>query len=108
MKHLFSLLSAGLLVGGTAAAQDLTNAGATITVQAGAVLYVGTGGLTNQAGGTLTNQGTTRVDGPLANPGTLDLGAGGLEVRGNFANTGTIVPGTSTVTFSGTADQLLT
>ena len=90
------------------AAQDLTNAGATITVQAGATLYVGTGGLTNQSGGTLTNAGTLRVDGSLVNPGTLDLSTGALEVRGDFANTGTLTPGTSPVTFSGTADQLLT
>jgi len=109
MKQLFSLLSAGsLLVSGTAAAQDLTNAGASITVQSGATLYVGTGGLSNQAGGTLTNQGTTRIDGPLTNAGSLDIGAGALEVRGNLANTGTLTPGTSTVNFTGTADQLLT
>ena len=99
---------AGLLLASSAGAQDLTNAGATITVQAGASLYVGTGGLTNQAGGTLTNAGTLRVDGPLANPGTLDLGTGALEVRGDFANSGTIVPGTSPVSFTGTANQLLT
>ena len=109
MKHLFTLLALGAAWSAVpAAAQDLTNAGATVTVQAGATLYVGTGGLTNQAGGTLTNAGTLRVDGPLANPGTLDLGTGALEVRGDFANSGTIVPGTSPVSFIGTADQLLT
>ena len=109
MKHVFTLLALGAALHNIpVAAQDLTNAGATITVQAGASLYVGTGGLTNQAGGTLTNAGTLRVDGPLANPGTLDLGTGTLEMRGDLANTGTIVPGTSPVTFTGTADQLLT
>ena len=109
MKHFFSTVSAGiLLTASSVSAQDLTNAGAAITVQPGAVLYIGTGGLANQAGGTLTNGGTLRVDGPITNPGTLDLGAGTLEVKGNFANTGTIVPGTSPVTFSGAADQLLT
>ena len=109
MKHLYTpLLGAGLLLAAPAEAQDLTNAGVTLTVQAGATLYVGTGGLANQAGSTLTNQGTLRVDGPLANPGTLDLGAGALEVRGDFANSGTLLPGTSPVTFSGAADQLLT
>ncbi|GAA4047347.1 hypothetical protein GCM10022409_37010 [Hymenobacter glaciei] len=100
--------AAALLLAAPAVAQDLTNAGSSITVQPGATLYVGTGGLANQAGGTLTNQGTLRVDGPLTNPGTLDLGAGGLEVKGDFANTGTLVTGTSPVTFSGAADQLLT
>ena len=71
MKHVFSIVSAGaLLLGGAAQAQDLTNVGATITVQPGAVLYVGPGGLTNQAAGALTNGGTLRVDGPLVNPGT--------------------------------------
>ena len=107
MKHLFPLLGAGLLLAAPIRAQDLTNAGATLTVQPGATLYVGPGGLTNQAGGTLTNQGTLRVDGPLTNPGTLDLGAGALEVKGDFANTGTLVPGTSPVSFTGAADQLL-
>ena len=108
MKHFFPLLSTGLLLALPGAAQDLTNAGSSITIQPGATLYVGTGGLTNQAGGRLTNQGTLRVDGTLANPGTLDLGAGALEVKGDFANSGTILPGTSPVSFTGVADQLLT
>ena len=69
---------------------------------------MGSGGLSNQVGGTLTNAGTLRVDGPLANSGTLDLGIGTLEVRSDLTNTGTLTPGTSPVTFSGTADQLLT
>ena len=100
-------LGAGLLLARPAAAQDLTNAGAAITVQAGATLYVGAGGLANQAG-TLTNAGALRVDGPLTNAGTLDLATGTLEVRGDLANAGTLTPGTSPVTFSGSADQLLT
>ena len=100
--------AAGLLLAVPAVAQDLTNAAATITVQPGATLYVGSGGLSNQAGGTLTNAGTLRVDGPLSNPGTLDLGAGALEVKGSFANSGTLLPGTSPVSFTGAADQLLT
>ncbi|GAB2868550.1 hypothetical protein [Hymenobacter ruber] len=100
--------AAALLLATPVAAQDLTNAGATITVQSGTTVYVGSGGLSNQAGSTITNQGTLRVDGPTANAGTLDLGSGALEVRGNFANSGAIVPGTSPVTFSGTTDQLLT
>ena len=108
MKHLFTLLALG--AAGYAfptQAQDLTNYGATITVPPGAVLYVGTGGLVNQAG-TLTNAGTLRVDGSLTNPGTLDLSSGVLEVGGDLANSGTLTPGTSIVTFSGAADQLLT
>ncbi|MFC6223250.1 T9SS type A sorting domain-containing protein [Hymenobacter artigasi] len=109
MKHLFTPIALGAaLCASPAAAQDLTNAGSTITVQAGATLYVSTGGLTNQAGGTLTNAGTLRVDGPIINPGTLDLSTGALEVKGDFANTGTLLPGTSAVTFSGVANQLLT
>ncbi|MBH8557356.1 hypothetical protein [Hymenobacter negativus] len=100
--------AASLLLAAPVAAQDLTNAGATITVQSGTAVYVGTGGLSNQAGGTITNQGTLRVDGPTANAGTIDLSNGALEVKGDFANSGAIVPGTSPVTFSGTADQLLT
>jgi hypothetical protein len=108
MKYFFTLLALGLAsYTSEAGAQDLTNAGATITLQAGATLYVGTGGLRNQAG-TLTNAGILRVDGPLTNPGTLDLSTGALELKGDFANTGTLLPGTSPVTFSGAADQLLT
>jgi hypothetical protein len=100
--------AAALLLAAPAAAQDLTNTGATITVQPGTDVYVGTGGLSNQTGGTITNAGTLRVDGPTTNAGTLDLGTGALEVRGDFANTGTLLPGTSAVTFSGAADQFLT
>ncbi|MGY3090261.1 hypothetical protein ACVWYF_003316 [Hymenobacter sp. UYAg731] len=98
---------ASLLLAVPATAQDLTNTGATITVQPGTAVYVGTGGLSNQAGGTLSNQGSLRVDGPIANAGTLDLGSGALEVGGDFANSGTLLPGTSPVTFSGAANQLL-
>ncbi|MBF9222529.1 fibronectin type III domain-containing protein [Hymenobacter ruricola] len=115
MTHFSALLRRRLLLTGlagaalaTAQAQDLTNAGATITVQPGATLYVSAGRLTNQTGSTLTNAGTLRVDGPLTNAGTLDLSTGTLEVRGDLANTGTLAPGTSLVTFSGVADQLLT
>ncbi|MDO7877798.1 FG-GAP-like repeat-containing protein [Hymenobacter sp. ASUV-10] len=88
---------------------DLLNAGAQLAVQAGAILVVGTGGLGNQDG-TLTNAGTLRVAGALTNPaaGTLDLGAGTLEARGDLLNAGTLRPGSSAVTFSGAADQLLT
>ena len=86
MTNFYVLLGAGYLMAGQAEAQDLTNVGATITVQPGATLYVGTGGLSNQAAGTLTNAGTLRVDGPITNPGTLDLSTGTLEVRGDFTN----------------------
>ena len=113
MKHVFTLMALGAALHTIpAAAQDLTNAGATNTVQTGASLYVGTGGFTNQAGGTLTNDGVMRVDGPLVNSSTsasgLNLGAGTLEVRDNFTNSGTVTPGTGAVTFNGPANQLLT
>ena len=49
MTNFYVLLGAGYLLAGQAEAQDLTNIGATITVQPGATLYVGTGGLSNQA-----------------------------------------------------------
>ncbi|QKG54463.1 hypothetical protein [Hymenobacter sp. BRD67] len=107
-KQYFALVASGLVLACPALAQDLTTAGATLTVQPGATLYVGTGGLSNQAGGTLTNQGTLRMDVPLTNPGTLDLNSGTLEVRSDLANTGSLVPGTGSVTFSGMANQLLT
>ena len=110
MKKSLRTLVTGLTLAAAptlARAQDLTNAGATLTVQPGATLYVGTGGLANPSG-TLTNAGTLRTDGPLTNAGTLDLSTGALEVRGNLTNTGTVAPGTSPVTFSGVADQLLT
>ena len=110
MKALLPLLAlvSGLLVSERALAQDLANAGGTLYVQPGATLYVGTGGLRNQAGGTLTNAATLRVDGPLTNLGTLNLSTGTLEVRDDVTNSGTLTPGTSAVTFSGAADQLLT
>ena len=67
-------------------------------------MYVDTGGLANQAGGTLTNGGTLVVASLTTNVGTLDLGSGALEVRDDLANSGTVVPGPSAVTFSGAAD----
>ena len=75
-----------------AAAQDLTSSGATITVLPGTTLHVGSGGLANQAG-TITNDGILRVDGPLTNAGMLALSTDTLEVRGDVANTGTVLPG---------------
>ena len=109
MKHLFTLMALGAaLHARPAAAQDLFNPGATITVGPGSLLYVGPGGFTNQAGGTLTNAGVMRVDGPLVNSSALDLSTGTLEVRSDFTNSGTIAPGTSPVTFNGPANQLLT
>jgi len=110
MKITLRTLAAGLALAAAPAlalAQDLTNAGATLTVQPGTTLYVGTGGLANPSG-TLTNAGALRIDGALTNGGTLDLSTGTVEVRGDLTNTGTVVPGTSITTFSGTADQVLT
>lgn len=110
MKQIFhcAALALGLATApALALAQDLTNAGATITLAPGAIVYVGTGGL-NNASGTLTNAGALRVAGPLTNAGTLELGSGTLEVGGDLTNAGTLVPGTSLTTFSGAADQLLT
>lgn len=108
MKQLYLLL---LCLASTipSEAQDLINRGATITVRPGAFVYVGGNGLSNQAGSTLTNAGTLRVDGLLTNAAaaTLDLSTGVAEVRGGLANAGTVQAGTSTITFSGTADELL-
>jgi hypothetical protein len=75
------------LLAAPAAAQTLTNAGSTITVQAGAVLYVG-GGVQNASSGTLTNAGTVQLTGDLTNAGTL-------------ASAGTLL-------FSGSTDQAFT
>ncbi len=108
-KRLVPLLGATVLLVLPAAAQNVTNGGM-LSVGSSAMLSVGTGGLRNAAGATLLNNGTLRVEGPLTNAGTLDLGtaASALEVRGDLTNTGTIAPGSGTTTFSGPADQLLT
>ena len=71
-----------------ALAQNLTNAGSTITLTSGAILTV-PGTIENLAGATLSNEGTVRVGGDLNNAGTLASTAG-------------------TVVFAGTADQTLT
>lgn len=109
MKQVYFLLSAFLLLTSVSKAQDLINRGAILFVRSGAVLYVGTNGLTNQTGSTLTNAGTLRVDGPLTNASssTLNLSTGSAEIRGNFINAGNLEAGTSTVTFSGAANELL-
>jgi hypothetical protein len=108
-EHLRSLGTSLVLAAlpALALAQDLTNAGSVLQVQPGTTLYVGTGGLANLSG-SLTNAGILRTDGTLTNAGSLDLSTGTLEVRGDLANSGTLTPGTSPVTFSGATDQLLT
>ncbi|RZK30239.1 MAG: hypothetical protein EOO63_07250, partial [Hymenobacter sp.] len=85
MKLTLRTLGAGLGLAAAPAlaqAQDLTNAGASITVQPGTTIYIGAGGLANPSG-TLTNAGSLRVDGPLTNAGTLDLSTGTVEVAGH-------------------------
>ncbi len=108
MKQLYFLLSVSLLLSIPVTAQDLSNNGARLTIRPGATLYVGKGGLTNQANSTLTNAGTLRVDGNLVNtaPAILDLGSGSIELHGNFVNAGSLLAGTSVITFSGTTDEL--
>ncbi|MBJ6109274.1 T9SS type A sorting domain-containing protein [Hymenobacter sp. BT523] len=92
MRKLLTLLAGGLLPALPAAAQDLTNNGATITLTGGAILATG---------GTLNNSS-----------GTLDLssGANQLYVGGNLVNASgaALAPGTtSTVTLNGAAAQQL-
>jgi hypothetical protein len=109
MKQLYPFLLLFSAFTIPSAAQDLINKGATLIVKPGVSLYVGRNGLSNQAGSTLTNAGVLRVDGPLTNSAaaTLDLSTGSVEVRGGLANAGTVQAGTSTITFSGASDELL-
>ncbi len=72
---------------------QLTNSGATITVQSGATLSV-TGAVQNNAGSTLTNAGTLQLTGDLTNAGTL--ASTGALVFGGVANQA-FAPGTATV-----------
>ena len=78
-----AVLAAGLLLAPRpAAAQVLTNNGATLAVQPGATLFVG-GGLLNQAGGTLANAGTVALTGDFTLTAGTVSGAGLLRFVGS-------------------------
>ncbi len=64
-------------------------------------------GITIGSGATVTLTGSptiTTVD--LTISGTLSAGAGSLNVSGNWSNSGTFTPGTSTVTLNGTNQSI--
>lgn len=79
-------LFAGLFSAGLAVAQVVIQPGAAVYLDGTADVYL-TDGMS------------------LDNAGTLSLAQSTLAVSGGFANTGTVVPGTSTVVFDGVADQ---
>ena len=86
--------------------QVITNTGASVAVRSGTVMnshdFINTSG-------TLLNSGTINLNGGFTNTGTLNGSSGTISLMGNWTNSsGIFNPGTSTVVFNGSDDQLIT
>jgi gliding motility-associated-like protein len=94
------------LNGNTIFAQVITNQGAAITVVPGTV--IGSKDAINNPGGLLSNNGEINLTGNYTSVATTN-GNGFYRLGGNWTNTGGIfIPGTSTVVFNGSDNQLIT
>lgn len=98
----YLILSTSLLLAtGTALAQVTVPPGGNLIVPAGGALGLGCTAL-NVSGGFALNSG--QVNGAagvgIGASGTLNAGSGTLRVSGNWSNSGSFVPGTSTVVFN--------
>jgi gliding motility-associated-like protein len=85
-------------------AQVISNSGAVFTATTGIV--VGSMDVENTSG-EIINDGTLNLTRNLTSAGTIS-GNGEYYLAGNWTNTGTFNPGTSTVTFNGSSSQNLT
>jgi gliding motility-associated-like protein len=89
-----------------ARAQVITNQGAAITIVPGTV--VGSGDAFNNPGGLISNDGEINLKGNYTSTATTN-GNGFYRLGGNWTNTGGLfIPGTSTVVFNGSDNQLIT
>ena len=125
MRGLFAACFIMLIITSfNANAQVITNTGATISVSSSAV--VKSKDLENTTG-SVGNNGTFNLTGNLNNSGSLNFngtinltgnfnntasgisgGNGFFNLIGNWTNNGAFNPGTSTVTFNGTTNQIIT
>ncbi len=112
-----------LLLSDNLSAQVITNTGAAISVSPGAVVKskdlentsgaVGNNGTLNLTGilnnsGSLNFNGTINLTGNFTNTLTgISGGNGSFNLMGDWTNNGVFNPGTSTVTFNGTINQII-
>lgn len=87
--------------------QVISNNGAAINITSGAVVEASDASNTNS--GILSNNGEFNLSGSYLNTGTTNGLAGYIRLGGNWTNTGGVfVPGSSTVIFRGSDDQVVT
>ncbi len=83
-------------------------ASSTLIIQSGAVLY-NTGDVTTAGSATLDNEGTLNTQGDINNGGTSIMqGNGQYTLKGDWTNLATFDAGTSTVTFEGATNSIVT
>jgi hypothetical protein len=97
----FILVTSLLLLTGVAQSQVTVPPGGSLTVPSGGALGLGCTAL-NVSGGFALNSGQVNGAGGvgIGASGTLNAGSGTLRVSGNWSNSGSFVPGTSTVVFN--------
>jgi gliding motility-associated-like protein len=86
-------------------AQVINNDGAQVNVTSGA--FVTSKDAENNSGGTVLNNGSIILSGDYSNNATTG-GNGIFTIEGNWTNTSVFVPGSSTVIFNGSDNQLIT
>jgi hypothetical protein len=86
-------------------AQVINNKGAQVNVTLG--IYVTSKDAENNSSSTLLNNGNINLSGNYLNNATTN-GNGTFRIGGNWTNTSVFVPGSSTVIFNGSGNQLIT
>lgn len=82
---------------------DYSGGSRTLTLPIGSTYH----NLKFSGSGTKTLSGNITINGDFENTVTLDATAFDIDLKGDWTNSGTFTPGTGEVTFSGSADQLI-
>ncbi len=106
IKSVILLVTAFLLFPGSPAlSQVITNEGAAINVVTGTVVV--SSDALNNSGGTISNNGELNLFRDYINSANTS-GNGFFSIGRNWTNTGLFIPGSSTVIFNGSDNQLIT